>query len=94
MCKMGKRVFSGGLKATRLGSAVTDSRPFADGPGEERNIFVFSEVLAKHFAHQLADGIAYIHSLGAQFGARFAGEWVGCRWVGWACSRKSYFNEA
>jgi len=56
--------YSAGPAVERLGSAVTDSRPFADGPGEERNIFVFSEVLAKHFAHQLADGIAYIHSLG------------------------------
>jgi len=50
----------------RLGSAVSDSRPLHAGYSGpiEMDIWVFCERLAKHFARQLADGIAYIHSLG------------------------------
>ena len=55
---------------TRLGSAVSDSRPLHAGYSEpiEMDIWVYCERLAKHFARQLADGIAYIHSLGAPDG--------------------------
>lgn len=55
---------------SRLGSAVNDSRPLHAGYSGpiEMDIWVFCERLAKHFARQLADGIAYIHSLGAPDG--------------------------
>ncbi|CAK9074743.1 unnamed protein product [Durusdinium trenchii] len=45
----------------RFGSAVVDSRRDTVGAA---STLVFREVLAKHFAQQLAEGICYMHSLG------------------------------
>eukprot|EP00913_Durusdinium_trenchii_P018789 g17656.t1 len=44
-----------------FGSAVVDSRRDTVGAA---STLVFREVLAKHFAQQLAEGICYMHSLG------------------------------
>ena len=49
------------LDSRRFGSAVVDSRRDTVGAA---STLVFREVLAKHFAQQLAEGICYMHSLG------------------------------